>query len=99
MSSYIYELGFGEKALDKRASEIKDAILRDMLEEMPDTPDFGYKYELSGVFIEDGRLYVVGNIFEMIPGELIEAYPKPYMEEVITFPFSYSLFKTLFFDK
>lgn len=99
MSSYIYELGFGEKALDKRASEIKDAILRDMLEEMPDTPDFGYKYELSGVFIEDGRLYVVGNIFEMIPGELIEAYPKPYMEEVITFPFSYSLFKTLFFNK
>ena len=98
-SSYVSGLGFGEKALDKRAQDIKESILSELLEEMPDTPDFGYVTELLGVFVEDGRLYVVGNIFEMIPGEIIESYPKPYMEEVITFPFSYSLFKTLFFNK
>ena len=97
-SSYVSGLGFGEKALDKRAQDIKESIFSELLEEMPDTPDFGYVTELLGVFVEDGRLYVVGNIFEMIPGEIIESYPKPYMEEVITFPFSYSLFKTLFFN-
>ncbi len=98
MSSYLYELGFGEKALDERAKEIKNSILNDLLTEIPDTPDFEYTYDLLGVFVDDFRLYVVGNIYQMIPGERLKCYPKPYMEEVITFPFSYSLFKTLFFN-
>lgn len=99
LASYVAGTDFGEKALEKRAQDIKNSILEELLEEMPDHPDFGYEYDLLGVFFEDGRLYVVGNIFQMIPGEMIEVYPKPYMEEVITFPFSYSLFKTLFFNK
>ncbi len=99
LASYLSELDFGEKALDKRAQDIKKSILSDMLSEDPDTPDFGYECDLLDVFVEDGRLYVVGNIFQMIPGEVIKSYPKPYMEEVITFPFNYSLFRTLFFNK
>lgn len=99
LSSYIYEIGFGDKALDNRAKELKNSILNDLLVEIPETPDFEYTCELLGVFVDDFRLYVVGNIFQMIPGELHDCYPKPYMEEVITFPFSYSLFKTLFFNK
>lgn len=99
LGAYVSGLDFGEKALDKRAREIKQSILNDLLSEIPETPDFEYTTELLGVFMEDGRLYVVGNIFQMIPGEVIETYPKPYLEEVITFPFSYSLFKTLFFNK
>ena len=99
MSSYLAGLDIGEKALDKRAQDIKKSLLQDMLSEDPDTPDFGYECDLRGVFFEDGRVYVVGNIFQMLPGEMISAYPKPYMEEVITFPFNYSLFRTLFFNK
>ena len=99
LSSYIYRTGIGEKALDERAKELKNSILNDLLTEIPDTPDFEYICELKGVFVDDFRLYVVGNIFQMIPGEWLDCYPKPYLEEVITFPFSYSLFKTLFFNK
>ena len=99
LSSYIYESGFGEEALDERAREIKKSILDELLTEIPDHPDFEYTCELLGVFVEDFRLYVVGNVFQMLPGEMLEIYPKPYLEEVITFPFSYSLFKTLFFNK
>ena len=99
MSSYVSGLGFGEEALDERAREIKKSILDELLTEIPDHPDFEYTCELLGVFVEDFRLYVVGNVFQMIPGEVVEIYPKPYFEEVITFPFSYSLFKTLFFNK
>ena len=99
MSSYVNSMGFGEEALDERAREIKKSILDELLTEIPDHPDFEYTCELLGVFVEDFRLYVVGNVFQMLPGEMLEIYPKPYMEEVITFPFSYSLFKTLFFNK
>ena len=99
LSSYVQGLDFGEKALDGRAQEIKDSILGELLAEIPDTPDFEYECELLGVFVEDFRVYVVGNIFQMIPGEMINCYPKPYFEEVVSFPFSYSLFKTLFFNK
>ena len=98
-ASYVSGLDFGEKALDKRAQDIKKAILDDILKDIPDHPDFGYECELLGVFVEDSRLYVVGNVFQMLPGEVIEVYPKPYLEEVISFPFSYSLFRTLFFNK
>lgn len=99
LASYISGLDFAEQALDERARSIKDSIMKDLLSELPDTPDFEYTSELLGVFVEDFRLYVVGNVFQMIPGEWLDSYPKPYMEEVITFPFSYSLFRSLFFNK
>ena len=99
LASYVNDIGFAEKALDKRARDMNESILNELLGEMPDTPEFEYRTELLGVLVEDSRIYVIGNIFQMIPGEVIETYPKPYMEEVITFPFSYSLFKTLFFNK
>ncbi len=99
ISSYISGLDFGEKALNNRALELKNSIMEDLRSEIPNTPDFEYECGLLGVFVEDFRLYVVGNVYEMIPGEVIKSYPKPYFEEVITFPFSYSLFKTLFFNE
>lgn len=100
ISSYIHtKTDFGEKAVKQRAEEIKSALLQDMLSENPDTPDFNYEYSLSGVFLEDFRLYVVGNIFEILPSEYEIYVPKPYFEEVMTFPFSFSLFKTLFFKE
>ena len=73
-------------------------LLQDMLSENPDTPDFDYEYSLIGVFVEDFRLYIVGNIYEILPSEYDIYIPKPYFEEIVTFPFSFSLFKTLFFD-
>lgn len=100
ISSYIHtKTDFGEKVVEQRAKEIKEALLQDMLSENPETPDFNYEYSLSGVFFEDFRLYVVGNIFEILPSEYEIYVPKPYFEEVMTFPFSYSLFKTLFFKE
>lgn len=99
LASYVSGLDFGEKALDNRAQDIKNEILGDILKDIPDHPDFDYECDLLGVFAEDGRLYVVGNVFQMLPGEWMEIYPKPYWEEVISFPFSYSLFRTLFFNK
>ncbi len=98
IASYVYESGFADKAMDKRGQEIKESILKEILTDIPDYPDVEYTYRLLGTFIEDSRLYVVGHVFEKLPGEVMDYY-KPYMEEVITFPFNYSLFKTLFFDK
>ncbi len=99
ISSYIRnKTDFGEKNIEQRAKEIKNMLLQDMLSENPDTPDFDYEYSLMGVFIEDFRLYIVGNIYEILPSEYDIYIPKPYFEEIVTFPFSFSLFKTLFFD-
>jgi hypothetical protein len=47
--------------------------------------------------VNAGRIYVVGDVFELLPGEMLDIYPKPYLQEIVSFPFSYSLFKTLFF--
>lgn len=98
VSSYVYKTGFAHMAVDHRAQEIKESILKDITKEIPDYPDFDYEYEVLGLFVEDFRFYVVGNVYEKLPGEMVEIYQKPYLEEVITFPFSYSLFKALFFD-
>ena len=97
-SSYVYESGFAEEAVQQRGLDIKNSMLKDILLENPDHPDFSYKYEVVGVFAEDARLYVVGNITALLPGEMIEVYQKPYLHEVVSFPFSFSLFKSLFFN-
>ena len=97
-SSYVYESGFAGEAVQKRGMDIKNSMLKDILLENPDHPDFSYKYEVVGVFAEDARLYVVGNITALLPGEMIEVYQKPYLHEVVSSPFSFSLFKSLFFN-
>ena len=98
LSKHVYNSDFPDEVMNKRGKEIRDSILNEILSEDPDCPYFEYTYEVKGVFFEDSRLYVVGNVFALIPGEVLECYPKPFLEEIITFPFSYSLFKTLFFD-
>lgn len=98
VSSYITKkTDFGEKVIKQRGMDIKEALLQDIRSELPEAPDFEYEYYFVGAFVEDFRLYVVGNIYEMIPNEYGFFAPKPYIDEVVTFPFSYSLFRTLFF--
>ncbi len=99
LSSYIVKkTDFGEKVIKQRGQDIKEALLQEIRVELPETPDFEYEYSFQGAFVEDFRLYVVGNIYEMIPNEMGFFAPKPYFHEVVTFPFGYSLFRTLFFD-
>lgn len=98
LSWEIYESGFPDKVMDQRGKEIRDSILNDILSEDPDCPNFEYIYEVKGVFFEDSRLYIVGNVFTLIPGEMLECYPKPFFDEIATFPFSFSLFRTIFFN-
>lgn len=99
MRSYIYKSDFADKVVEQRTQEIKDRIMKDILSEDPDYGDFEMRSELSYVDISAGRVYVSGNIFAMLPGEMFKEYPKPYLDEVVSFPFSYSLFRTLFFNK
>lgn len=99
MGSYVYKSGFAEEVVEQRAQEIKDKMLADILSEDPDHGDFEMKSELLYVDISAGRIYVSGNMFAMLPGEMFKEYPKPYLNEVVSFPFSYSLFRALFFNK
>ena len=99
MRSYIYKSDFSDRVVEQRAQDIKDKMMSDILSEDPDHGDFEMRTELSYVDISAGRLYVSGNIFAMLPGEMFKEYPKPYLDEVVSFPFTYSLFKTLFFNK
>lgn len=97
LASYIEECGFAENVIERRTSEIKETVLNDIRSEDPDFPDFECTYELNPVRMSDGRVYIVGDVFALLPGEMLNIYPKPYFQEVVSFPFSYSLFKTLFF--
>ena len=97
LSSYVEESGFAEDVVRQRAHEIKNAVLNDIRSEDPEYPDFECIYDVGSARISDGRVYVVGDIFALLPGEMLDIYPKPYMREIVSFPFSYSLFKTLFF--
>lgn len=99
MRSYIYKSDFADNVIEQRSQDIKEKIMNDILSEDPDYGDFDMRSELSYVDVSAGRVYVSGNIFAMLPGEMFKEYPKPYLDEVISFPFSYSLFKTLFFNK
>lgn len=99
MRSYIYKSDFADDVVEQRSQDIKEMIMNDILSEDPDYGDFEMRTELSYVDISAGRVYVSGNIFAMLPGEMIKEYPKPYLDEVVSFPFTYSLFKTLFFNK
>ena len=98
LSSYIEGLQFADDVVKQRGQELKDMIYNDIISEDPDCPDFEYTYQVKFACVENGRVYISGNIFVMIPGEIFEVYPKPYYGELISFPFSYSLFKTLFFN-
>ena len=97
LASYVEDCGFAEDALKQRAQEIKDSMMNDILSEDPDFPDFQCTYQLKPTRVNDGRIYVVGHVFALLPGEMLDVYPVPYFAEVVSFPFSYSLFKTLFF--
>lgn len=96
--SYVIDSEFADQAIRHRAQSIKESILENIWAEDPDYPYFYYNYEIVGASVDNMRLYIIGNVFEMLPGEMTEYYPKPFLEEVVSFPFSYSLFKTLFFN-
>lgn len=96
--SYVNKTGFGDDAMSQRTLEIKERLMSEILSENPEHPDFKCYYELKGICIDKARLYVVGDVFALLPGEMLEIYPKPYLEEIVSFPFSYSLFKSLFFN-
>lgn len=96
--SYLSDSKFADQAIRQRAQEIKESMLEEIRAEDPDYPYFYYTYEVRGICVDEMRLYIIGDVFEMLPGEMFELYPKPYMEEIVSYPFSYSLFKTLFFN-
>lgn len=98
LASYIQETDFADKAMGQRTQEIKDSVMEYVLSENPDHPDFECYYQLREICVDKCRVYVVGDVFALLPGEIIEIYPIPYLEEVVSFPFSYSLFKSLFFN-
>ena len=97
LGSYVDDCGFAEDVIKQRSQEIKDSVLNDIRSEDPEYPDFECVYDMKSTRVNDGRIYVVGNVFALLPGEMLDIYPKPYMMEIVSFPFSYSLFKTLFF--
>lgn len=97
LASYVDDCGFAEDVIKQRSQEIKDSVLSDIRSEDPEYPDFECIYDVGTTRVSDGRIYVVGNVFALLPGEMLDIYPKPYMRETVSFPFSYSLFKTLFF--
>lgn len=94
--SRIKKTSYPDHMLKYRAFELKDAMLSDIWDEDPEHPDFEFSYVLSDVFIDDSRLYIIGNVFEMLPAIVVEVVPKPYFDEVISFPLNYSLLKTIF---
>lgn len=98
LCSYLSDSEFADQAIRQRAQEIKESMLAEIRAEDPDYPYFYYSYEVKGICVDEMRLYIIGDVFEMLPGEMFELYPKPYLEEVVSYPFSYSLFKTLFFN-
>ena len=98
LASYIQGTDFADKAMEQRTQEIKDSVMEYVLSENPDHPDFKCYYQLKEICIEKSRVYVVGDVFALLPGEMIEIYPIPFLEEIVSFPFSYSLFKSLFFN-
>ena len=97
LGSYVDDCGFAEDIVKQRSLEIKDSVLSDIRSEDPEYPDFECIYDVKSTRVNDGRIYVVGDVFALLPGEMLDIYPKPYMQEIVSFPFSYSLFKTLFF--
>lgn len=107
LASYVYKSDFAKNVVEQRSKEIKDRMLSDILSENPDHGDIEMFSELSYVDVSGGVIYISGDIVAKLPGELFKVYPnawakafpKPYLDEVVSFPFSYSLFKTLFFGK
>ena len=96
---YVVKSGFADKVMKQRAEEIKNDMLETILMERSDITDIEYTYQLQGTWMDKGRLYIIGDVFSFFPGVIFESFPKPYLDEVISMPFNYSLFRTLFFNK
>lgn len=99
LASYFYDSQFSEDAVNRRAVEIRESMLNDIRSEIPDFPEFEYLYEVKSVFVEDNNIYMIADIFQMLPGQMLDIYPIAYFDEIMIFPFSYSLFRTLFLNK
>lgn len=97
LAEYVFSSLFADKALNNRSLDIKQSMLDDIRKEDPEHPDFDMLYELTGVTVEFYNVYIYGDVFALLPGEVIPCYPKPYLEEIVVFPFSFSLFRSLFF--
>lgn len=94
----VWSSSFAYKAMEQRALEIKQSMLNDILKDDPDYPDFEMMYSAGDITIDFFNLYVTGNVYALLPGEVIPCYPKPYMDEIVVFPFSFSLFRSIFFN-
>ena len=94
----IAKSDFANDVVKKRQQEIKESVLADLRLEEPPINDIEMSSELFYTCIDHGRLYVSGNILAMIPATIIPIIPKPYYNEVTSFPLSYSLFRTIFFE-
>lgn len=96
LASYITNSKFADDIIKQRGLELKNASLEEIRTELPDFPDYDYKYLLRSAEIERGFVYIIGDIYEIVPGEVLDYYYKPYLEEKVIFPFSYSLLRTIF---
>ncbi len=96
LSSYVYNSKFAEETIRQRGLDIKNEALDYIRTGNPDQVDFDYEYELICVMVERGFVYIIGNVFALIPGEMIPFYQKCYYSETVIFPFSYSLLRTVF---
>ena len=98
LRSYVSKSDFAEQTILEREREIKESIMNDVLAEDPDHPDIDMYHYLTYVEVDYGRIYIAADIFASLPGTVLDYYLKPYLEEVMSFPFSFSLFRSLFFN-
>ncbi len=96
--SYIQETDFADVSIEQRLQEIKDSVMEYVTSENIDYTGFKYYNQLQDICIDKRWVNVLEDVFTILHGEMIEVYPIPYLEEIVSFPFSYSLFKSLFFN-
>lgn len=97
LSNYILKSDFADEVMYKRSMEIKQSILDEVLLDDPEFGDFNMSHELDYVMIDYVHVYIVGNVYAYLPGIFRNYYKKPYIEEMVAFPFSFSLFHSIFF--
>ena len=96
LASYVTNSKFADNIINQRGLEFKNTSLEEIRAELPDFPDYNYTYLLRAAEVERGFVYIIGDIYEIVPGEILPYYYKPHFEEKVIFPFSYSLLRSIF---
>ncbi len=98
LTMYIVKTDFAYKAIEGRALEIGRMLGDYARQDIPEHPDMETVFDLSYVLIDYWHVYVVGNIYAKIPAErILPFYAKFYLDEMVAFPFSFSLLRSIFF--